>query len=779
MKILLVEDDPSISKALATTLTAHRYTVDTALDGQIALELALQGEHDIIVLDIVLPKLDGLSVCQQLRQQGCQTPILILTAKDANEDIITGLNAGADDYLTKPCDLAHFLARVRALLRRQGNPTVSPILTWGELCLDPILIQVTYLQQVIVLSPKEYSLLELLLRHPQRIFSRSSIINHLWSIDDSPTDAAVTNLIKDLRRKLKSAGMQEELIETVYRLGYRLRTAPKKEVEQVKVEDCQKENLASIGQVVWDFRASLEKRIDILEEAARSPVYSLSSFQHQQVQEEAHRLAGGLGTFGYAKGSDLARAIEYLFIEGDWEEDRQQQFTQLLTELKQEIAKPPTVLLPTLKPLILAIANDTLIAELQQAAPHRGWQVEVVCDRSDVLHRNGNTPSVIFMSINHAVPDCGLMLLQELKIQFPTTPILILTTQDSLDSRVTVARLGVSRYVVQPATTDEIFDAIAQVLPQTTLTDAKVMIVDDDPIALQALATVLQPWGLQITTLNQPKHFWQIFTTTVPDVLLLDLEMPTFNGLELCRVVRQDVYYSDLPILVVTAQIDSVSIQNVFAAGADDFIAKPIIGPELVTRTLAHIERSRIQRQLLQYQKEHLQTRQLQATIDSLTQAANRHYFDEFLHREWQRLADAQAPLSLISYDIDYFKSYNDLYGYPAGDNCLQQVTRVVWDCIKPGRDLVARLGGDEFVIVLPETSLEQALQVAQRIQQAIAQLQIPHPSGTHQYITLSLGISGTIPQLNISPQELIAIATQALYAAKARSRNTYCLYPL
>jgi diguanylate cyclase (GGDEF)-like protein len=778
MKILLVEDDPSISQALATTLTAHRYTVDTALDGQIALELAVQGEYDIILLDIMLPKLDGLSVCQQLRQQGCQTPILILTAKDANEDIIAGLNAGADDYLIKPCDLAHFLARVRALLRRQGNSKTSPVLTWGNLCLDPTLIQVTYLQRVIILSPKEYSLLELLLRHPQRIFSRSSIINHLWSIDDSPTDAAVTNLIKDLRRKLKSAGMQEELIETVYRLGYRLKAAPKKEKEQTKGEDYQKEKLATIEQVMWDFRASLEKRIDILEAAARSPIHNLSSFQHQQVKEEAHRLAGGLGTFGYARGSDLARAIEHLFIEGDWEEAQQRQFIQLLAELKQEIAKPPIALLPTLKPLILAIADDTLIAQLQQAAPNRGWQVEVVCDRSDVLRRNGNMPSVIFMSVNQAVPDLGLMLLQELKIQFPTTPILILTTQDSLDSRVAVARLGVSRYILHPATIDEIFDAIAQVLPQTTPTDAKVMIVDDDPVALQTLTAVLQPWGLQITTLSQSQHFWQVLTTTVPDVLLLDLEMPTFNGLELCRVVRQDAYYSDLPILVVTAHTDSTSIQQVFAAGADDFIAKPIIGPELVTRTLARIERSRIQRQLLQYQKEHLQTRQLQATIDLLTQAANRHYFDEFLHREWQRLADV-LPLSLISYDIDYFKTYNDIYGYPAGDTCLQQVTRVVWDCIKPGRDLVARLGGDEFAIVLPETSLEHALQVAQRIQQAIACLQIPHPSCTHQYITVSLGISGTIPQVNISPQELIAIATQALYAAKARGRNTYCLYPL
>ncbi|AFZ30825.1 response regulator receiver modulated diguanylate cyclase [Gloeocapsa sp. PCC 7428] len=776
MKVLLVEDDPSISECFATTLTAHRYTVDIAADGQLGFDLALQGEYDIILLDVILPKLNGLSVCQQLRQQGCKTPILMLTAKDTNEDVIAGLNAGADDYITKPCDAEHFLARVRALLRRQGSTTFAPILTWGELHLDPTLIQVTYRQQIVVLSPKEYSLLELLLRYPQRIFSRSSIINHLWSIDDSPTDAAVTNLIKDLRRKLKTAGMHEELIETVYRLGYRLRTPPKKEL-QAKVEtNYQHEQQVLLEQVAQNFRASLQRRIDVLETAVRSPVDRLSPLQYQQIKAEAHRLAGGLGTFGYAKGSDLARAIEHLLIAGDWEAKQQQQFSQLLTQLKQEIAHPPIASLSTATPLVLAIADDdALIQQLQQIAPHRGWRVEVIHNRADVLHRTENAPSVIFMSLYHAVPDRGLILLQELKIQFPTVPIVILTTQDSLDSRVAVARLGVSRYVVQPVTANEIFDAIAQVSPQITLTDAKVMIVDDDPFALQTLTTLLQPWGLQITVLSQPEHFWQVLTSTVPDVLLLDLEMPTYNGLELCRVVRQDASYSDIPILVVTAHTDITSIQQVFAAGADDFIAKPIAGPELVTRTLARIERSRIQRQLLQYQQQ-AQTHQ-KATIDALTQAANRRYFEEFLHREWQRLARAQAPLSLILYDIDHFKSYNDIHGYPAGDACLQQVTQIVRNCIRLDRDLIARCGGDEFAIVLAETSLEQALQVAQRIQSAIAQVQIPHHA--QQYITISLGISGTIPQNNTFPQNLIAIATQALYAAKARGRNTYCLYPL
>lgn len=349
MKILLVEDDPSVSQFLSNMLSAHRYNVDMAADGLTGLALGTQGEYDSILLDIVVPKLDGLSVCRQLRRQGCQTPILMLTAKDSTEDIVTGLDAGADDYVTKPCNSSQLMARVRALLRRQSSALSSAILTWGALRLDLTLIQVTYKQQVIALSPKEYSLLELFLRHPQRIFSRSSIIDRLWSIDESPTEAAVTNLIKDLRRKLKAAGMMEELIETVYRLGYRLRVAPTAEREE-KEEKANKEKgekscleqegLVLIEQAMQEFKASLAERLAVLDKAARSLCMgNISREQQEQANEEAHRLAGGLGTFGYARGSDLVREIEHLLIQQSVAE-QYTQFSQLLAQLKQEIAQP-------------------------------------------------------------------------------------------------------------------------------------------------------------------------------------------------------------------------------------------------------------------------------------------------------------------------------------------------------------------------------------------------------------------------------------------------------
>lgn len=198
VKILLVEDNELASSALSEALIAHHYTIDVAIDGQTALNLATAFEYDLILLDWLIPELDGISLCRQLRSQGCKKPILLLTAKDSYTDITTGLDAGADDYVVKPYNLSELMARIRALLRR-GNSSVTPVLSWGELCLNPVSGEVTCGEQLLSLTPKEYSLLELFLRNPQRVFSRSVIIDRLWSLDDSPNESAVTYHIKELR----------------------------------------------------------------------------------------------------------------------------------------------------------------------------------------------------------------------------------------------------------------------------------------------------------------------------------------------------------------------------------------------------------------------------------------------------------------------------------------------------------------------------------------------------------------------------------------------------
>jgi len=376
MKILLVEDDKPTATLLSEALTAQYYTVEVASDGQTGLELATGYEYDLLLLDLLIPKLDGISLCRQVRSQGYQKPILLLTAKDSNTDIVRGLDAGADDYVTKPYDLLELMARIRALLRR-GETTLTPaVLTWEELRVNLTSAEVIYSGCKISLTPKEYSLLELFLRNPQRIFSRSAIIDRLWSIDASPTEGAVTNLIKDLRQKLKVARMTVDLLETVYGLGYRLRTPPNIKVQSEKrgcanaksltlsgiprhrKEDKEsqkrKQGLVSVNKALERFKDTFAAQFTILEQAEQAlRVDELNQTLRQSASLEAHKLVGGLGTFGYEAGSKLARAIEHLLTDDKpLGQTEALQLSQLITEVKQELTQPPTALARPMSPAL-------------------------------------------------------------------------------------------------------------------------------------------------------------------------------------------------------------------------------------------------------------------------------------------------------------------------------------------------------------------------------------------------------------------------------------------
>lgn len=222
MKILLVEDDAYLAEALSEAIADQLYVVEIASDGEAAWEQIRAIEYDLILLDFMLPKLNGIQLCHRLRSHSYSVPILMITARDTSTDKVLGLDAGADDYMVKPIDLQELLARIRALLRR-GNASSPPILEWGDLHLDPALYEVTYQEQLLRLTPKEYSLLELLLRNGRRILSRSMIIEHLWSLDNPPEEDTVKAHIKSLRQKFRVVGAPDNLIETVHGLGYRLK----------------------------------------------------------------------------------------------------------------------------------------------------------------------------------------------------------------------------------------------------------------------------------------------------------------------------------------------------------------------------------------------------------------------------------------------------------------------------------------------------------------------------------------------------------------------------
>ncbi|WLT39660.1 response regulator transcription factor [Synechocystis sp. B12] len=222
MRILLVEDDQRIAIALQETLEDCQYKVDIANDGEMGWELLQAFDYSLILLDVMLPKLNGIELCQRLRQAGIQLPVLMLTGKDSSNDKVLGLDAGADDYVVKPFDLAELTARIRALLRR-AEAVLPTVLEWGNLQLNPGNYEVNYGDKILHLTPKEYQILELFLRKPQRTLSRSLIMDQLWSFENPPGEDTVKVHIKDLRKKLRNAGAPSDFIETVYGLGYRLK----------------------------------------------------------------------------------------------------------------------------------------------------------------------------------------------------------------------------------------------------------------------------------------------------------------------------------------------------------------------------------------------------------------------------------------------------------------------------------------------------------------------------------------------------------------------------
>ena len=548
-----------------------------------------------------------------------------------------------------------------------------------------------------------------------------------------------------------------------------------------------KAELAPLAQLSKNFWQTARHRLLYLQESASLLLQGqVSPDRWQFVKQDIHKLAGSFGLYGYGQASDLARSLDRL-LTGDAGVDQPYAEAVIagLAELHQALGNAPKTSMQADSrpefPLVLVISeDDAWVDSLQREARQANLRVEALPDWSPAQQRLlTDTPNAIALAFGDTSWDGSV--LDQIKQRFPAVPLVIVAGQDTLACRVAAAQSGSARYLTQPISPQQLFEAITPLLPPSSHpTQGRVLIMDDDPDIHRMLAQWLQPWGLEVDSLEQPAQFWQVLTETQPDLLLLDVEMPTFNGIELCQVVRQDARYNDLPILVITSHDEPGFIQQVYEAGADDLIRKPMVESELVVRVINRIERSRLRKQLDGLRQQQFQMWQQQATTDGLTQLANRRGFDEFLKLTWQQMQNEQSSLSLILCDIDDFKVYNDHYGHVAGDQCLRQVADALQKSVKPDIDCVARYGGEELVVVLPHTPLSGAISVAERIQQEMASLKIPQgPKASHPQVTLSLGISGTIPQANQSAQALISTADRALYAAKAQGRNTYCLYPL
>ena len=660
MKILVVEDDRALAEVLRVTLSTQKYAVEIADDGQAGLDFIEAFDYDLLLLDAVLPKLDGISICRHVRSRGYMMPILLLTSIDSKRDRVIGLDAGADDYVIKPFDPEELLARIRALLRR-GNDRVRPVLTWENLTLDPRNYEVTYHRQLLNLTPKEYSLLELLLRHSRQLFSCGAILEHLWAYEDAPTEEAVRTHIKGLRHKLKAAGAPTNFIETVYGIGYRLKLGAPVIDRQLRLGDRSdgdaiagdapvqldpvfRDDAAPVSQTtatglspaggaaadlpnflteIWNRHyAQLCDRVACIELAIVAlQDHSLTSEIRKQAWHSAHNLAGALGTFGLPHGSQVAKQLELLLAETT--ELTSVQIPQLqsgVAELRQEIAsKTPgedegtgsddlTLEPPRARPWLLTITQETDLVSALQAANLSRWKIVSATELGSSLLVPAPVAIVLDLDCFPQMTD-GLTAISELERDYPHLPVVVLSQpQDLVDEladsptrlrqRVEAARRGARLFLSKPLPAGQILAAIDRVIQQVRIGDnaalerrVRVTIVDDDRLLLEGVSSLLSRQGMIVTTLSEPSRFWEVLEASVPDLLILDLDMPLYDGIELCQAVRTDPTWATLPILFLTAHAASIASDRVFAAGADDFVTKPVVDTTLVTRIINRLDR--------------------------------------------------------------------------------------------------------------------------------------------------------------------------------------------
>ena len=228
MRILVVEDNHRLNSSLQMNLAHEGYSVDTAYDGQEGQDIAELTPYDLIILDILLPKKDGLEVCRELRRRRIHTPILLLTARDSVDDRVQGLDCGADDYLVKPFAMRELLARLRALLRR-SHPSTNGRLEMGGLIVDPITHTVEREGRSIDLTPKEFALLEYFMYHPNQVVTRDMIEQHIWNYDFECSSNVIDVYVRRLRRKIDDP-FKVKLLTTIRGIGYQLATPRQKQV---------------------------------------------------------------------------------------------------------------------------------------------------------------------------------------------------------------------------------------------------------------------------------------------------------------------------------------------------------------------------------------------------------------------------------------------------------------------------------------------------------------------------------------------------------------------
>ncbi|MBD3562944.1 response regulator, partial [Planktothrix sp. FACHB-1355] len=350
-----------------------------------------------------------------------------------------------------------------------------------------------------------------------------------------------------------------------------------------------------------------------------------------------------------------------------------------------------------------------------------------------------------------------------LSAQNPPVPVIILTSHDTFSDRVEVARMGGCAFLRKPIEPAGVMEAVSQVLQKERSNEFKVMAVDDDPQILSTLETILQPWGIKPISLDDSRRLWEVLEATAPDLLILDIDMPHVNGIEICKVIRNDPKWNYLPVLFLSSHTDAETIKRVFGVGADDYLYKPIIGSELIARIFNRIHRVRVLRSI--------------SETDILTGVLNRRKLMQDVQRFLGMCKRYGQTLSFAILNFDYFQEFNEQYGHAAGDMMLQRFGKLLLESFR-SEDVVGRWADGKFAIGMYALNKESA---AKRLSDLIAcfqQSELDRPEARKLQIHFSVGVA-QYPDDGSDLQSLYHNAGKALDLAKAMEGDRITCYDL
>lgn len=486
-------------------------------------------------------------------------------------------------------------------------------------------------------------------------------------------------------------------------------------------------------------RSKMLERVEVLDRAAEALLEgSLQRALRRQAESEAHKLAGSLGTFGLHAATSFARDIEAaLRSDSMLGETQAHRFSELVAALRVEIERSPSpegspgaIGAECVRcPLLVVTSDDELAPGIIEQAAARGWRCDAAANLAEARRSipGLNHAAVLIDTYSLGPREETAAFLAELSKLQPPLPALMLTCGGNLMDRVEVVRLGGRGFFPRTLPPGEIVEAALGALERLHSSSERVLAVDDDPAVLDVLAALLGPAGIRFTGLSDPLHFWEALEGSPPDLLILDIQMPSVSGIELCRVMRNDPRWAATPVIFLTALADPRSVQSAFEAGADDFVAKPIFGPELVTRITNRLERTKLLRNA--------------AEVDPLSGLANQLRFRRAFV-DFMCLADRHGqPMGLAVLRVDELSYINETYGAAAGDEVVRQLGSHLRHEFR-SEEIAARRAANDFVVGLYGLDRPGSVRRLEEVLHAFSERRFIGASAEEFRVTLSGGVA-------------------------------------